>query len=207
LQRLLGSKLSGERPAQPSCPHAPALPRQRAPPAQHCAALRAPDPRVQPRPLCLPLIAAPAPCPSHPSPPLPPPLNPPPPQTHTHTQAFKNYDEAGNPRRVQCLKYLVLASMLSDSSVDPFDAQEAKPYKQVRARARAGGWGCWWWGPGAGGRPVSLPVVPHQGLPTRGLTRGGLLMGQCPHNLPSGPSISVPLPPLPPVRRTPRSRP
>jgi COP9 signalosome complex subunit 2 len=46
-------------------------------------------------------------------------------------QAFKSYDEAGVPRRVQCLKYMVLASMLMESSVDPFDAQEAKPYKQV----------------------------------------------------------------------------
>ena len=45
-------------------------------------------------------------------------------------QAFKNYDEAGNVRRVQCLKYMVLANMLMESNVDPFDAQEAKPYKQ-----------------------------------------------------------------------------
>lgn len=44
-------------------------------------------------------------------------------------QAFKSYDEAGAMRRVQCLKYLVLANMLMESSVDPFDAQEAKPYK------------------------------------------------------------------------------
>ena len=44
-------------------------------------------------------------------------------------QAFKNYDEAGNQRRIQCLKYLVLANMLMESQVDPFDAQEAKPYK------------------------------------------------------------------------------
>ncbi|KAK9794025.1 hypothetical protein WJX73_004702 [Symbiochloris irregularis] len=44
-------------------------------------------------------------------------------------EAFKNYDEAGVARRVQCLKYLVLASMLMGSQVDPFDAQEAKPYK------------------------------------------------------------------------------
>ena len=44
-------------------------------------------------------------------------------------QAFKSYDEAGAMRRVQCLKYLVLASMLMESPVDPFDAQEAKPYK------------------------------------------------------------------------------
>ncbi len=34
-------------------------------------------------------------------------------------------------RRVQCLKYLVLAYMLMETEVDPFDAQEAKPYKQV----------------------------------------------------------------------------
>ena len=44
-------------------------------------------------------------------------------------QAFKSYDEAGAMRRVQCLKYLVLANMLMESLVDPFDAQEAKPYK------------------------------------------------------------------------------
>lgn len=44
-------------------------------------------------------------------------------------EAFKSYDEAGNARRVQCLKYLVLAYMLMESKVDPFDAQEAKPYK------------------------------------------------------------------------------
>mmetsp|Transcript_37145 Transcript_37145/g.116911 ORF Transcript_37145/g.116911 Transcript_37145/m.116911 type:complete len:438 (-) Transcript_37145:88-1401(-) len=44
-------------------------------------------------------------------------------------EAFKNYDEAGNQRRIQCLKYLVLANMLMESEVNPFDAQEAKPYK------------------------------------------------------------------------------
>lgn len=38
-------------------------------------------------------------------------------------QAFKNYDEAGALRRIQCLKYLVLATMLMESDVDPFDAQ------------------------------------------------------------------------------------
>ncbi|XP_057858907.1 COP9 signalosome complex subunit 2 isoform X1 [Cryptomeria japonica] len=43
--------------------------------------------------------------------------------------AFKNYDEAGNHRRIQCLKYLVLANMLMKSEVNPFDGQEAKPYK------------------------------------------------------------------------------
>lgn len=46
-----------------------------------------------------------------------------------HHQAFKSYDEAGSTRRVQCLKYLVLANMLMESEVDPFNAQEAKPYK------------------------------------------------------------------------------
>lgn len=49
---------------------------------------------------------------------------------HARRQAFKAYDEAGNSRRVACLKYLVLAYMLMESKVDPFDAQEAKPYKQ-----------------------------------------------------------------------------
>ncbi|CAK0735525.1 COP9/signalosome complex subunit Csn2 [Coccomyxa viridis] len=45
-------------------------------------------------------------------------------------EAFKSYDEAGAGRRIQCLKYLVLATMLMESAVDPFDAQEAAPYKQ-----------------------------------------------------------------------------
>ncbi|XP_023019020.1 COP9 signalosome complex subunit 2 [Leptinotarsa decemlineata] len=44
-------------------------------------------------------------------------------------EAFKNYDEAGNPRRVNCLKYLILTSMLLKSAINPFDSQEAKPYK------------------------------------------------------------------------------
>ena len=44
-------------------------------------------------------------------------------------EAFKSYDEAGQPRRVQCLKYLVLANMLMGSEVNPFDAQEARPFK------------------------------------------------------------------------------
>ena len=98
-------------------------------------------------------------------------------QTWTKTagcvRAFKSYDEAGVPRRIHCLKYLVLASMLMGSQacptlhsianlfahcthrsctavqllllllqyltatlittaeqVDPFEAQEARPYKQ-----------------------------------------------------------------------------
>lgn len=43
--------------------------------------------------------------------------------------SFKNYDEAGNARRIQVLKYLVLASMLSESQVNPFDSQETVAYK------------------------------------------------------------------------------
>lgn len=44
-------------------------------------------------------------------------------------EAFKSYDEAGSPARSRCLKYLVLAYMLMESQVDPFDSQEARPYK------------------------------------------------------------------------------
>jgi len=43
-------------------------------------------------------------------------------------EAFKNYDEAGSRRRIQCLKYLVLANMLMQSTINPFDSQEAKPF-------------------------------------------------------------------------------
>jgi COP9 signalosome complex subunit 2 len=46
-------------------------------------------------------------------------------------EAFRAYDEAGSAKgRVACLKYLVLAAMLMGSQVDPFESQEAKPYKQ-----------------------------------------------------------------------------
>jgi COP9 signalosome complex subunit 2 len=48
----------------------------------------------------------------------------------TFFQAFKSYDEAGDIGRLRCLKYLVLASMLSTSSINPFDSQEARPYKE-----------------------------------------------------------------------------
>ena len=42
-------------------------------------------------------------------------------------QAFKNYDEAGSTRRIQCLKYVVLASMLMEQDyINPFDSQEIK---------------------------------------------------------------------------------
>ncbi|CDW52331.1 PCI domain containing protein [Trichuris trichiura] len=44
-------------------------------------------------------------------------------------EAFKNYDESGNMRRVSCLKYLVLTSMLLKSGINPFHSQETKPYE------------------------------------------------------------------------------
>jgi len=47
----------------------------------------------------------------------------------TFFQAFKSYDEAGDQNRLKCLKYLVLASMLHASSINPFDSQEARPYR------------------------------------------------------------------------------
>ncbi|GJN89889.1 hypothetical protein Rhopal_002878-T1 [Rhodotorula paludigena] len=47
-------------------------------------------------------------------------------------EAFKAYDEAGSPQRVQVLKYLVLAHMLTESEIDPFTSQETKPYKNDR---------------------------------------------------------------------------
>jgi len=48
----------------------------------------------------------------------------------TFFQAFKSYDEAGDQSRLRCLKYLVLASMLHASSINPFDSQEARPYRE-----------------------------------------------------------------------------
>lgn len=42
-------------------------------------------------------------------------------------ESFKSYDEAGSPQRIQVLKYLVLAHMLMDSTINPFDSQETKP--------------------------------------------------------------------------------
>ena len=51
-------------------------------------------------------------------------------KAHTNFfEAFKNYDDSGSPRRTTCLKYLVLANMLMKSRINPFDSQEAKPYK------------------------------------------------------------------------------
>eukprot|EP00729_Bicosta_minor_P002609 gene2609-3842_t len=45
-------------------------------------------------------------------------------------EAFKNFDESGSHKRINCLKMLVLANMLMKSNVDPFDAQESKPYRE-----------------------------------------------------------------------------
>lgn len=42
-------------------------------------------------------------------------------------ESFKNYDEAGSTQRIQVLKYLVLANMLTESQINPFDSQETKP--------------------------------------------------------------------------------
>jgi len=45
-------------------------------------------------------------------------------------EAFKNYDDAGTRKQsCQCLKYLVLANMLSGSKINPFDEQRAKSYQ------------------------------------------------------------------------------
>ncbi|OKL63528.1 COP9 signalosome complex subunit 2 [Talaromyces atroroseus] len=44
-------------------------------------------------------------------------------------ESFRNYDEAGSMQRIQVLKYLVLATMLMKSNINPFDSQETKPYK------------------------------------------------------------------------------
>lgn len=44
-------------------------------------------------------------------------------------QAFKSYDEAGDRSRLRCLKYLVMASMLHASSINPFDSHEARAHR------------------------------------------------------------------------------
>ncbi|KAH8908060.1 PCI-domain-containing protein [Coniochaeta sp. PMI_546] len=44
-------------------------------------------------------------------------------------ESFKSYDEAGDVRRIQVLKYLLLTTMLTDDEINPFDSQETKPYK------------------------------------------------------------------------------
>ena len=42
-------------------------------------------------------------------------------------ESFKQYDESGSTQRIQVLKYLVLATMLMGSDINPFEAQETKP--------------------------------------------------------------------------------
>jgi COP9 signalosome complex subunit 2 len=44
-------------------------------------------------------------------------------------ESFRNYDEAGSLQRIQVLKYLVLTTMLMKSTINPFESQETKPYK------------------------------------------------------------------------------
>jgi COP9 signalosome complex subunit 2 len=43
-------------------------------------------------------------------------------------EAFRNYDEAGDGRRIQMLRYLLLTTLLTKSDINPFDSREAKPY-------------------------------------------------------------------------------
>ena len=48
-------------------------------------------------------------------------------------------------RRTTCLKYLVLANMLMKSGINPFDSQEAKPYKnnpEILAMTNLVRWPC-----------------------------------------------------------------
>lgn len=45
-------------------------------------------------------------------------------------EAFRAYQEAGNTRAKTCLKYVVVASMLSLSDINPFAAREAKVFSE-----------------------------------------------------------------------------
>jgi COP9 signalosome complex subunit 2 len=47
---------------------------------------------------------------------------------HELNEAFRMYQEAGNARARDCLKYVVLASMLALSDINPFAAREAKVF-------------------------------------------------------------------------------
>jgi COP9 signalosome complex subunit 2 len=44
--------------------------------------------------------------------------------------AFSAYQQAGSPRAVQCLRYTLLANMVANMSVDPFDSPEAKAFQR-----------------------------------------------------------------------------
>ena len=52
--------------------------------------------------------------------------------------AFKSYQEAGSHEARTCLKYLVLANILSSSTIDPFDSQEALVYAHTRHALHTG---------------------------------------------------------------------
>lgn len=43
-------------------------------------------------------------------------------------EAFRNFQEAGNARAKNCLKYVVLASMLALTKINPFAAREVKAF-------------------------------------------------------------------------------
>eukprot|EP00611_Tribonema_gayanum_P020471 TRINITY_DN3740_c0_g1_i1.p1 TRINITY_DN3740_c0_g1~~TRINITY_DN3740_c0_g1_i1.p1 ORF type:complete len:436 (-),score=200.11 TRINITY_DN3740_c0_g1_i1:653-1960(-) len=47
-------------------------------------------------------------------------------------EGFRNYQEAGNKRAKDCLKYVVLANMLALSDINPFAAREAKVYQEEK---------------------------------------------------------------------------
>ena len=47
-------------------------------------------------------------------------------------EGFRAYQEAGNARAKDCLKYVVLANMLALSDINPFDAREAKAYQEEK---------------------------------------------------------------------------
>lgn len=49
----------------------------------------------------------------------------------TFSAAFRYYNEGGDPRRINCLKYLVLTCLLSGSDVDLFAAPETREYEEV----------------------------------------------------------------------------
>ena len=49
-------------------------------------------------------------------------------------QAFKQYQEIGHARAKQCLKYVVIAGLLSQNQANPFDAQEARFFFSFRSR-------------------------------------------------------------------------
>ncbi|KAK2956902.1 putative COP9 signalosome complex subunit 2 [Blattamonas nauphoetae] len=44
-------------------------------------------------------------------------------------EAFKNYNEAALPQRVECLKYVIMSSMLAHQEVNPMEHQETRSFK------------------------------------------------------------------------------